>query len=53
MAVVRIVYGYPNVRLGNAERRGEIVLGGCLVGPESPAYECRICHVPLPWVGSS
>jgi hypothetical protein len=52
-AVVRIVYGYPNVELGNAERRGEIVLGGCLVGPESPAYECRICHAPLPWVGSA
>jgi hypothetical protein len=33
-----------------AEQRGEIVLGGCLVGPESPDYECRDCHAALPWV---
>ena len=32
-----------------AEQRGEVVLGGCLVGPESPAYECRGCGAALPW----
>jgi hypothetical protein len=47
---VRIVYGYPDFELGEAERRGEVVLGGCLVGPESPDYECRGCGVALPWV---
>jgi hypothetical protein len=32
------------------EERGEVSLGGCLVGPESPDYECRSCGAPLPWV---
>jgi len=45
---VRIVYGYPSLELGEAEERGEIVLGGCLVGPESPDYECRGCGTLLP-----
>jgi hypothetical protein len=47
--VVPITYGYPDLELGQAEERGEIVLGGCLVGPESPEYECRNCCAPLPW----
>jgi hypothetical protein len=46
---VRIVYGFPNIDLGKAELRGELVLGGCVVGPESPVYECRRCQTPLPW----
>ncbi len=46
---VPIVYGYPDLELGEAERRGEVILGGCLVGPESPEFECRACGVPLPW----
>jgi hypothetical protein len=47
---VRILYGYATREMGQAEERGEIVVGGCVVGPESPDYECRTCHVPLPWV---
>jgi hypothetical protein len=47
---VEIVYGYPSFELVEAERRGEIVLGGCLIGPESPDYECRGCGAALPWV---
>jgi hypothetical protein len=46
---VRVIYGYPDTELGAAERRGEIVLGGCLWGSESPEYECRTCRAPLPW----
>lgn len=46
---VAIVYGYPSAETWEAEQRDELVIGGCLVGPESPAYECRACHVPLPW----
>ena len=46
---VRVVYGYPSFDLGEAELRGEIVLGGCLVDPESPDYECRGCGAALPW----
>ena len=44
-----IAYGYPSAQMWEAEQRGEVVLGGCLVGPESPAYECRDCRIPLPW----
>ena len=45
---VRILYGYPTFEAAEAERRGEVVLGGCLVGEESPDFECRSCHAPLP-----
>jgi hypothetical protein len=48
-AVVRIAYGYPSAEMWEQERRGEVTLGGCVVGPESPAYECRGCHLTLPW----
>ena len=45
---VLIAYGYPSVDLFEAERRGELILGGRLVGPESPEYECRTCRAALP-----
>ena len=35
---------------GEAAQRGEIVLGGCMVGDESPDYQCRGCGSDLPWV---
>jgi hypothetical protein len=47
---VQIIYGLPGRELMDAELRGKVVLGGCIVGPESPEYECRACHAPLPWV---
>lgn len=47
---VRIVYGLPDHELGLAAERGEVALGGCIIGAESPDYECRGCHAPLPWV---
>jgi hypothetical protein len=47
---VQIIYGLPDFELGEAAQRGEVLLGGCIVGPESPDYECRNCHAPLPWV---
>lgn len=47
---VEIAYGYRNFEMADAAERGEIVLGGCIVGPESPAYECRGCNAALPWV---
>jgi hypothetical protein len=48
--MVEIVYGLPDRELVEAELRHEVVLGGCIVGPESPDFECRSCHAPLPWV---
>lgn len=41
--VVRIAYGYPGAEMRDEVRRGEAVLGGCLVSPESPSHECRDC----------
>lgn len=41
--VVRIVYGYPLGDDFEREQRGEIVLGGCVIGPESPTHVCRAC----------
>ena len=36
--------------MAEAEERGEIRLGGCLIGRESPDYECQGCGAALPWV---
>ena len=47
---VPIVYGLPGLDLFEAAERGEVVLGGCLVGSESPEFECRGCGLALPWV---
>jgi hypothetical protein len=46
---LEIVYGLPDIELGMAAERREVVLGGCISGDESPDYECRSCHSPLPW----
>ena len=47
---VRIEYGYPSHELFDASQRGEISLGGCVIGPESPDYECRGSGNAIPWV---
>lgn len=51
--VINIIYGLPGRELMDAELRAEVVLGGCIVGPESPEFECRACHAVLPWVAMS
>ena len=50
---IRIEYGYPSHEMAEAEERGEIRLGGCVIGPESPDFECRRCGVALPWAAPS
>ena len=47
---LRILYGYPTGEAFEASERGEFALGGCMIGEESPDYECRGCGAPLPWV---
>ena len=42
--------GYPTFEMGEAADRGEIRLGGCVIGPESPDYQCLRCNAQLPWV---
>ena len=47
---IEIVYGYPTAETFEASARGEVVLGGCVIGREAPDYECRACHAALPWI---
>ncbi len=49
---VPILYGMPTGKAGQAAARGELVLGGCAVGPDAPDWQCRACgHKWLPGVG--
>lgn len=47
MVRVPIVYGFPSHETLQAFDRGEIGLGGCVVGSESPVFECPVCHAEL------
>lgn len=47
---IRVVYGYPTAETFEAAERGEVSLGGCVIGEESPDFMCRRCEQPLPWV---
>ncbi len=47
---VPVLYGYPTHEAFEAAERGEIRLGGCVVGDESPDYACPTCDGFLPWV---
>ena len=43
--VVQIQYGLPRFtpELKEAVRRGEVVLGGCVISADSPKWACRDC----------
>jgi predicted RNA-binding Zn-ribbon protein involved in translation (DUF1610 family) len=45
-----IVYGFPVPETFEAAERGEIQLGGCVVGDEDPDFACPACDAPLPRV---
>ena len=45
-----ILYGYPSSEMFEASERGEVQLGNCIVGDESPDFECGGCSSLLPWV---
>lgn len=40
---VRIVYGYPSEAILQSSQNKEIVLGGCIVRPNNPLYQCLQC----------
>ena len=44
-AVVPVGYGYPAPETMKAAERGEIILGGCVVGDIDPRHACRRCRV--------
>lgn len=45
--VLRIQYGYPGHEMMEAAERGEILLGGCCISPDSPDYGCPTCGQPF------
>lgn len=46
---VPIVYGYPAPEAMREADAGRIRLGGCMIGDESPEFECPACGGPLPF----
>jgi len=41
--VIPIIYGYPSEELMKAADRGEVALGGCIVGDDAPRWRCKKC----------
>lgn len=42
-STIPIVYGEVGPDEGDAAKRGELVIGGCIVWPERPRWACRAC----------
>jgi hypothetical protein len=42
-SAIPILYGLPLDEACDAAKRGEIALGGCLVGPDQPTQACASC----------
>ena len=40
---IEILYGMPSEEMQHAEVEGHIVLGGCVISGNDPAYQCRAC----------
>lgn len=44
--LIEIMYGLPLLsETFEAAERGEVILGGCCISPESPSYHCKKCFV--------
>jgi hypothetical protein len=41
--LIPIVYGYPGPEMLQEAERGEILLGGCVVGDDDPHHRCKNC----------
>jgi predicted RNA-binding Zn-ribbon protein involved in translation (DUF1610 family) len=48
LKLVAILYGYPAPEAWEAELRGELAIGGCLVGDNDPEFACSNCGEPVP-----
>jgi hypothetical protein len=46
--VIPIMYGLPIPDLVAAEERGEVILAGCVIGEDAPAFHCSACGRDLP-----
>jgi len=47
---VQIVYGYPGKGMMESSLKGEISLGGCIIGRNSPDRYCKTCDTS--WISS-
>ncbi len=45
--VVPIVYGLPTPEAFEDEKKGKLVLGGCIVGPFDPSWKCTSCGIQI------
>ena len=43
--LIPIVFGMPSSELFEAEKRGEVILGGCEVFEDGPDYHCKKCNL--------
>lgn len=41
--LTKITYGYPTNDMFDAHARGELIIGGCVVQPDSPEFACTEC----------
>ena len=41
--LLKVVYGMPSHELFEAAERGEVILGGCCISGDDPAYYCKKC----------
>ena len=40
---IRIVYGYPSQETLEIAKNGKVVLGGCIISDNDPAWHCNDC----------
>ncbi len=48
--IARIMYGLPDFsdeELKKAVQEGRVVLGGCIITPDSPEWKCKACGVAI------
>jgi hypothetical protein len=48
LKIIPIIYGYPTPEAFEQERRGEVVIAGCMVSDADPPHACAACREPLP-----
>ncbi len=43
--MIEIVYGHPDADMLSQARRGEIILGGCIIEEGQPTHTCDKCSL--------
>jgi hypothetical protein len=45
VGVIPIFYGEPSQKQLDMEKRGEVVIGGCVFSSNSPTFHCKKCNL--------